>query len=261
MTNNPRARRVSAAPPVPRRRRGLAWLALVLLVGLPTMVGGAPLGEPFVGARLGPDGLEGPDGLMTGVTASRRLGEPPVIATVSGVELLSPSADPVIVGFHEASFDDAMAFVPVGMLATNDNTTKFTNGIDDVTGFGYVIQASRGRAHSAVSAVDVLLEPGVSVLSPVNGRVTDVRNYDLYGRYADTRIEIQPDAAPHLRVVMIHVRGVRVQVGQRVTAGISEIAAEANAFGFESQIDRYAARAGLGHVHIEVKPPGGAAGD
>jgi hypothetical protein len=88
----------------------------------------------------------------------------------------------------------------------------------------------------------------------VDGVVTEVRPYLLYGQHPDTRVEIRPDDAPHLRVVLIHVDGVQVAAGDRLTAGETVLAGSANRFPFSSHVDRYLER-GWPHVHLEVVDP------
>jgi murein DD-endopeptidase MepM/ murein hydrolase activator NlpD len=99
--------------------------------------------------------------------------------------------------------------------------------------------------------VDIVLRPGVPVLAPVDGTVRNVRRYRLYRRYPDVRVAIAPDADPGRRVVVIHLRGVTLQRGDRVEASTTVIG-RARSFPFESQVDRYV-RGSFPHVHIEVR--------
>lgn len=244
---------------VARRRPVVPALAAIsaLLVG-PTMIGAGASTDDFTGARLTADGLLAPEPVRAPAIEVQAEGLPPRMAQVEGIELLVPAHDIVMVGYHEASYDDALRFAPVGRLAENENSTKFTAGVDDLSGLDYTVLSSRGRSQGATTAIDVVLAPGVNVIAPVSGTVTSVRPYELYGRHADTRIEIQPDGAPLLRVVLIHVAGVQVAEGDRVEAGRSVLAQEAAIFPFSSQVDRYTEPLRYGHVHIEIKPPGGA---
>ncbi|MEX2504259.1 MAG: hypothetical protein WD378_05375, partial [Egicoccus sp.] len=94
----------------------------------------------------------------------------------------------------------------------------------------------------------------VAVRAPVDGEVVDVRDYYLYGKHRDQRVEIVPAANPDLRLVMIHVDGVAVETGDVLVAGETVVAAQARRFGFSSHIDRYTEPDRHGHVHLEVKP-------
>lgn len=177
------------------------------------------------------------------------------LATLGSLRLVVPAPEARLIGFHEASLPGVMDLDPAGILQSNDNTTRFTPGPDDPDGQPYVVLSSRGRIDGPSTAVDVVIEDDQPILAPVTGVVTDVRDYQLYSRYPDTRIEIQPDAAPHLRVVMIHVTGVSARVGDRVAAGRSILASGPNRFSFSSHIDRYLDPERWPHVHLEVKDP------
>lgn len=174
-------------------------------------------------------------------------------ASVGGLALHLPSLDTLLVGFHEASQKEAQAMLPHGRLLENANTTRIDPPADAEDGPEYVIMSSRGRTPAATSAVDLVMRDDDPVLAPVTGTVTDVRGYFLYGKYQDHRIEIQPEDAPDLRVVLIHVADVRVATGDRVTVGETPLAGSANRFDFGSHIDRYLEPARWPHVHVEVK--------
>jgi hypothetical protein len=174
-------------------------------------------------------------------------------ASIDGVTLHLPAAEVVLVGFHEASSSEALAFVPHGRLEDHQNTTKFDAPADAEVGPAYVVLASRGRPHPATSAIDVLLDEAEPVRSPVTGTVTDVRGYHLYGRYADLRIEIAPDEAPEQRIVMIHLEDAAVSVGESVVVGETIVAAGARVLPFGSNIDRYTEPDRYPHVHYEIK--------
>lgn len=232
------------------------------MLTVPAMIGAGTAADDFTGVRFTAEGIQQPPDAPVVVADPAAAARGPVpMAVINGVELVIPAGQVELIGYHEASYDDALAMTPHGRLESNDNSTKFSPVADEVDGPAYTILSSRGRRHGATSAVDVVLAPGVNVLSPVSGVVTEVRPYLLYGRHQDVRIEIQPDGAPDLRVVLIHVRGVDIQAGDVVAAGVTVLAEEANLFRFTSQVDRYTEPNRFAHVHIEVKPPGGAVTD
>lgn len=178
----------------------------------------------------------------------------PFVAEVDGLSLRLPAADVEVVGFHEASTAVAVGLEPVGRLRSNANTTRFSPPPSDPAGSDYLVLSSRGRPQAPTSAIDVVLRDDVDVLAPVTGTVTDVRTYWLYGEHRDHRVEIVPDAAPELRVVLVHVDGVRVAAGDRVEAATTVLATTANRFPFSSQIDRETEPDRWPHVHLEVQP-------
>lgn len=178
----------------------------------------------------------------------------PMLARVEGLRLVRPTATPVAVGFHEAATHRAKPLRPIGQMATNRNGTRFTSVGDTMAGRSYAVLHSRGRAAEPTSAIDVAMRDDDPVLAPVSGRVVSVLPYLLEGRYDDLRIAIQPDAAPQLRVIVIHVDDVVVEPGDRVSAGETVVAATARRLPFFSQIDELTAPDRWPHVHIEVQP-------
>jgi biotin carboxyl carrier protein len=153
-------------------------------------------------------------------------------ASVGSLGLHLPAHEVVVTGFHQASSAGSLAMTPQA---------------------GHRVLPSRGRGSPATSAVDIVLVDDQPVRSPVSGTVTKVESYSLYGRYPDRRIIIRPDEAPQARVVMLHVTGVRVEAGQQVEGGVTEIAGGARRFPFRSQVDAETAPQSWPHVHYEVK--------
>lgn len=201
---------------------------------------------------------EGPEAMGSSWAELRAL-DPPLdgrsvtVARVGELVLRLPSPSPLVVGFHEASLEGALEMTPVGILIANENATRFTPPPDDPSGSPYLVMSSRGRPLSPTSALDVVMVDDDPVLSPVTGTVTDVRSYQLYGTHLDERVEVAPDDAPELRVVVVHLDEVEVEVGERVVGGVSELARSARRFPFSSQIDRETEPERWPHVHIEVK--------
>ena len=208
------------------------------------------------GTGAGGDTVEVPRGQPQGAEGVSRAMEAPAtppLASFGPIDLRLPTERPIIVGFHEASTPQALEMTPLGNLVENENTTKFEppEAVDE--GSDYLVMSSRGRPRAATSAVDVVMHVGDPVLSPVDGTVTDVRTYYLYGAHEDQRIEIQPHEQPELRLVLIHLDELEVAVGDEVVAGTSVLAGTARPFPFGSQIDRYTEPDRWPHVHIEVK--------
>lgn len=171
----------------------------------------------------------------------------------AGVRLYTPSADPVHVGFHEASYSNAMAMLPLGEPVANDNAAKYDAPGPTPTGQRFTVMSSRGRPHHAATAADVVMRPGEPVRSVVTGTVVEVTPYLLYGRYPDARVRIRAAENPSVIVTMLHVTRVPVHVGQEVRAGETIIAETATSFPFLSQIDYYLGDQPNPHVHVELK--------
>jgi hypothetical protein len=92
---------------------------------------------------------------------------------------------------------------------------------------------------------------GDAALAPVDGVVSAVKEYPLYGKIRDWRVEITPAGRPDLRVTMIHLLKPRVEVGDTVTAGESQIGI-VRLLPFDSHVD-YVTAERQPHVHLEVK--------
>ncbi|MDX1657948.1 MAG: hypothetical protein R3343_03930 [Nitriliruptorales bacterium] len=234
----------------------VAVLILGALITLPAAWSGATSDEePVLSARADASNDVRAEEAVddTEVLPATEVAPTEVFARFDRLDLRLPGEEVLLVGYHEASFSDALEIAPFGDAIANDNRTKFMPESETAAGPEYVILSSRGRPTPATSAVDVVMEDDVEVLAPISGRVREVRPYLLYGQHQDTRIEIVPDARPDLALVMIHVRDVTVRPGDVVEAGVTAIAGSANRFPFGSQIDRFFDPDRWPHVHIEVK--------
>lgn len=237
----------------PDRRRVPASLALatagVLLIAATNADGGQPASAPAA-----PDLPAAVQAASTTIApvAPNAPPTPVAFAAIDGVELLLPAAQVVAHGFHEPGGGGPEALTPMGTLQTAE-----TNGFDeadaiaDPSGPDYLVLPTRHRGTSPTGAVDVVVEEGEDVLAPVDGVVTTVADYALYGTHEDTLVHIRPHAAPHLEVKMLHVADVSVREGDAVVAGETVIADTARRVPVRNQIDRFVDRP-LPHVHLEV---------
>lgn len=178
------------------------------------------------------------------------------LASHEQVVIVQPSPDVRMVGFHEAAIPGARS---LGLTAAPDahHGRDWVPHVDTPDELRTMVLPSRGRRTHSSSAMDVAIPAGRTVHAPVTGVVTTVEPYLLYGRYPDTRIVIRPDARPDLRLVVLHVTGHAVAVGDHVEAGVTPIAASSTPFPFESQIDRFtqgATGTATPHVHLELRP-------
>lgn len=186
---------------------------------------------------------------------------PTPIVAVSGIRLLVPSMDTVIAGFHEAAMPGSLEMASVAPLEKNHNPKPMPAiaKTQDEQVAPVMVLPTRDRAQPPSSAIDVAIPAGKQVTAPVDGTVTAVLPYTLYGQHPDHRIEIQPAGRPDLRVIMIHVSDVSVASGDQLKGGETVVAGSATQFPFESQIDRFAIEKvgkALPHVHMEVKKVG-----
>ncbi|HEX2029502.1 MAG TPA: M23 family metallopeptidase, partial [Nitriliruptorales bacterium] len=168
------------------------------------------------------------------------------------LQMWTPSADPVLVGFHEAYSAQAFGLLPMGHAVAIDNP-RFHGTPDRPTGQDYAVLSSRGRRPEATSAVDVVMRPGEPVRAVVTGTVIDARPNLLYGTYPDGRVSIRSAERPDLVVTMLHISGLQVAPGQHVLAGDTIVAGGATQFPFVSHVDKYLDGAPHPHVHVEIK--------
>lgn len=174
-----------------------------------------------------------------------------VFASAGDVRLTLPVQEPEAVAFHQAYYGDAMAMHPIGHLERNAFKSEFTAPPQQEDGPGYIIQAPRGRGTGPTTAVDIVAPAQAEVMSPVDGTVTQVKRYKLYGQYPDMVVRIRPAADPHAEVAMLHLTNVQVHDGDEVRASLSVIG-QPRKFPFHSEVNDYVA-GGDPHVHIEVK--------
>ncbi|HEV3401434.1 MAG TPA: hypothetical protein VG078_06390 [Acidimicrobiales bacterium] len=159
-------------------------------------------------------------------------------ATVGGVELLHPSSRVERIGFHEASHDGArqLELLPTAVAPAT--------------------LESRGRGTGSRTAADIVADPAVEIRAPVTGRVIRAGTYVLYCDHRDDYVVIAPDQHRGWEVKVLHIHGVQVGQGDRVTAGRTVIALRPTQLPFESQVDEVSAvQPAWPHVHVEVVDP------
>lgn len=239
----------------PRRRlRAPRWLAVVLSVAFLMLlwVGVAAIGQVGRGEVAAPARTAVPGRPVADAQVSRGARRSAVVfATVEGLALRLPHPQPLAVAFHEANQAQALAQAPTGRLVANDNPTRFMPPAD-TPGADYSVLSSRGSARPPTSAADIVVPLGDQVVAPVDGTVTAVTQYPLYGRVRDWRVEITPTARPDLTVVLIHLLDPSVSVGTEVVAGQTSLA-EVRLLPFDSHVDSLLDRK-QPHAHVEVKP-------
>jgi hypothetical protein len=159
-------------------------------------------------------------------------------AVAGDVELRHPSNRVERIGFHESANDGARVQTP---LPTAVRPT---------------VLESRERDTPAATAADIVVQPGTPIRAPVTGTVKRGGPYTLYCDTPDEYVVIEPDAHPGWEVKVLHMQGVGVRKGDRVTAGVTEVAARAHQLPFESQVDEDRAWSpAWPHVHVEVVDP------
>jgi hypothetical protein len=138
------------------------------------------------------------------------------------------------VGFHQASYAYALHMDTHLPEADNGDAKKARSTLRDVASqstapdaklVGQALVMWRSRPGKPDSAADVGADPGSDVFSPVSGTVVKVKKFDLYGKYPDYEIHIQPSGYPTVDCVLIHLDEVSCAPGDKVVAGVTRIAA------------------------------------
>jgi hypothetical protein len=156
------------------------------------------------------------------------------------------------VGFHQASEKKVLRLTPVSKCLRIYKYSKTKGLLRSMRGIKMFQQVLRGRHTSNFSAADCAVKPKSVILAPVTGTVTRVKNYKLYGRYPDVQLEILPDgASTRVRVVVLHIQGPQVKVGDRVTGGVTPIATVRH-FRFVSTVNRYLPAKSADHTHLQI---------
>jgi biotin carboxyl carrier protein len=158
-------------------------------------------------------------------------------ASVGGVTLRHPSRRVERVGFHQSNHEGARQ---LKVLAT---------AVAPVT------LETRDRLTPARTAADVVSDPKAEIRAPVTGRVKRAGSYVLYCKHSDDYLVIEPDTHPGWEVKLLHIDGVIVRAGDRVTAGQTVVAPAPTRLPFESQVDELSDLEAWPHVHIEVVDP------
>ena len=114
--------------------------------------------------------------------------------------------------------------MPFSPLGERVNSPTLASKVADIfTGGGgpryYLMSGDGSDGSSSTSGLDIGAVPGVFVYSPVDGRVTAVKPYELLGRYADCEVDIQLSDDPSLLLVVTHLKKPRVKIGDDVRAG------------------------------------------
>lgn len=164
-------------------------------------------------------------------------------------------------GWHQASYDYALhltSLLPTANMSkarknrgTGRNLSRQESGPDAVL-TGYALAMWRNSNDRPDSAVDVGAPPGTPVLAPLSGTVVLVKPYELYGKYPDVRIHIQPEGRPDLDLVLIHVQNPSVRAGDKVVAGVTQVGEVRELAGkVPLQLRSYTRDPG-NHVHMQL---------
>lgn len=190
-------------------------------------------------ARSPTSSIPGPLAMPRPVSRERVVVDPSwaAFASVGGVVLSHPAAQIERVAFHQSNLDGARQLMPLDTAAAP------------------ITLDGRERDTGSRTAADVVVDPAAEIRAPVTGKVKRAGTYVLYCRYSDDYVVVEPDGHPGWEVKILHIDGVRVRPGARVTAGQTVLAPRATPLPFQSQVDEFTAQPAWPHVHIEVIDP------
>ncbi len=169
------------------------------------------------------------------------------------LSLPGKTGDVIGVGFHQAERREAIAIKPTVKYFDRDTTATVRAAAVASKSPVLFVMSSRGRGSAFTSAMDIAMVPGAAVYSPVDGVVTVVKTYNLYGKLMDYQVDIRPDGYPDLRVAIIHIDNIQVTVGQRVHRREDMIGWMRPLPDIVSQINNYLPQR-YDHVHVQVNP-------
>jgi hypothetical protein len=255
---------VAVAAERPRRdRRGrAAFEAWVLVAGAIAIV---LAGALVVRAMARPRPVAAHGWATSAAATSKKKGKANVGAAATAVfahmkghdvELHYPAVpdEMVAVGFHQAWNMKATDMVPVSAPHPRDKYAATKAALAADPSLKMFLMTSRGRGSSEYSAADCAVKPGSIILAPVTGVVAVVKTYKLAGYGTDYQIQIKPDGAPGLRVVMIHIKDVTVKPGDMVEGGVTPVATVRHLPG-DNQVNRYLP-VPADHTHVQVNDAG-----
>jgi hypothetical protein len=192
--------------------------AVVLIVGIVVLVAIlAALAIPSTTPGQVPT-QKGITSAAVGVPAKRDI----TVASVAGCDVLLPvrAASTTAIAFHPVDVPHGVGMEPQGERMSGGIGSEIAGIFDGGGGVRYYLMDSDGNdASSATAGLDVGAPAGSAVLSPVDGRVSAVRSYQVQGSHEDCEIDIQL-SDPSIMLMVTHiVPTADLNVGDRVAAG------------------------------------------
>ena len=244
-----------------RTRAALAAIVAILSIGAAAVLFSPTASHAAPGAAVASAATSGAlttSGTVPATTTPAPTPVPTATATfarMSGTQLrIHLPAVPsrfVAVGFHQADNKKAVSFIPSMVCLKRSSAASTKRWLKHQPKHLLFQQPLRGRGSSNFSAADCAVLPKTVVLAPVDGVVTSVRHYKLYGRIDDIRLEIKPNGFSKLRVVMLHITSIKVKKGAHVVGGVTPVAVVRH-LKLDSTVNRFVPVKNVDHTHIQV---------
>lgn len=150
--------------------------------------------------------------------------ERPVFARLDDRNLLLPVAasDVTIIAYQAVSDERAVPLTPIGDQANSNALVRFFRGIfaSEPAVRYYILEGSDGEPTTSV-LVGAL--PGSPVYAPISGMITGIKEYLLYGKYTDVRVDIRPEKSSGITISLLFIDAPTVSIGDVVTAGKTQL--------------------------------------
>jgi murein DD-endopeptidase MepM/ murein hydrolase activator NlpD len=148
----------------------------------------------------------------------------PAFARLGDRNLLLPVAagDATIIAYQPVSDERAVPLDPLGDQANSNALVRFFRGIfsgEPLVRY-YLIDGEGGETTGSVL---IGAPAGSPVTAPVSGVVTAVKEYKLYGKYDDVRIDIRPEELSGDTISLMFISDPVVSIGEVVTAGKTQL--------------------------------------
>lgn len=248
--------------------RGNVFTVLIAAIAIvAVLVGVLAVAHPF-SSSIHPTDPSQIVSATTAQTTAEETGLPtPIMAESDGIQLHSAvkMSDLTEILIHNASYGYAEEITTELTEANNEevmeNHGTGRKASDQPTGdkwmTGEFIRCFRStNAGPRMSAIDCGAAAGSTVYAPVSGKVVLVKDYQLYDKYDDVQIHIQPEGKSSLDVVLIHLENPTVKAGDTVVAGETPIAQVRDVYAYiggDMQLKDYTAEGDNGnHTHIQV---------
>lgn len=175
-------------------------------------------------AQVSTDSLLSNDASSASAAVSATGEDRPAFARLGDRNLTLPVAarDATIIAYQPVSDERAVALSPIGEQANAGAIVRLFRDIfsgEPLVRY-YLLEGDGG---APTSSVLVGAAAGSPVTSPVSGVVTAVKEYKLYGKYDDVRIDIRPEEMSGTTVSLMFISDPAVSIGEVVSAGKTQL--------------------------------------
>jgi hypothetical protein len=179
---------------------------------------------------------------------------PEIVSRIDALHIQLPVTQSRVTAIgYQGGSEGAIALTPLGRQANQGLLKRMLHAVVGSSSGTPRWYQLPGGAGTPQSSLDVGAAAGTDVYSPVDGAVVGISNLVLNGRPYGSTIEIQPNGAPSLVVMVSHVRvDPSLIIGSAVTAGGSKLGEVIDFASVERQALAHYTNDTGNHVVIEV---------